>query len=291
MHQILLSVGFGLVTASVLAMAGVGMSLQFSVTNFVNFAYGDYATLGAYFALFAVEQLHLSIVPAAIASAVFMAATSVVLYRVVFRSFVRRRARNVTLLIVSVGISLALQGIISSIWGSGFQTYQLGSQAPIALGPIQLTGQQMVIIAVAILSLAGVHVLLRYTTIGKTMRAMSENKDLAEVSGINTSRVTDLTWMLSGILVGLAGVVLAINTSSFSPVLGTQFMFLVFAGVILGGIGKIYGAMIGALIIGISTEVAAGFVGSAYADAAAFGIMILLLLIRPNGLFAAKGRA
>lgn len=291
MDHILLSIGFGLVTASVLAMAGVGMSLQFSVTNFVNFAYGDYATLGAYMALFAVQQLHLPIVLSALVSGVALALISVFLYRLVFRSFVRKRSRNVTLLIVSVGISLALQGIISAVWGSGFQTYQLPSQQPIHLGPFQLTGQQLIIIGVAALALGGVHVLLRYTTIGKTMRAMSENKDLAEVSGINTSLVTDLTWVLSGLLVGVAGVILAINTSSFTPILGTQFMFLVFASVILGGIGKIYGAILGAIIIGVATEIAAGFVGSAYADAAAFGIMILLLLIRPNGLFAAKGKA
>jgi Branched-chain amino acid ABC-type transport system, permease components len=291
MHQILLSLGFGLVTASVLAMAGVGMSLQFSVTNFVNFAYGDYATLGAYVALFAVQQLHLPIVLATIVSGLIMALMSLLLYRIVFRSFVHRRARNVTLLIVSVGISLGLQGVIASIWGSGFQTYQLASQKPIEIGPFQLTGQQIVIIAVAVVALGGVHVLLRYTTIGKTMRAMSDNKDLAEVSGINTSRVTDLTWLLSGLLVGVAGVILAINTSSFTPILGTQFMFLVFAGVILGGIGKVYGAILGAIIIGVTTEIAAGFVGSAYADAAAFAIMIILLLVRPSGLFAARGRA
>lgn len=290
MHQILLSIGFGLVTASVLAMAGVGMSLQFSVTNFVNFAYGDYATLGAYVALFVVRK-HIPIVGAAVVSGLGMALVSLLLYRVVFKSFVKIRSRNVTLLIVSIGISLILQGAISSLWGSGFQTYGLATQKPIKLGPFQLTAQQLIIIAVALLALGGVHVLLRYSTIGKTMRAMSDNKDLAEVSGINTARVTDLTWLLSGLLVGVAGVVLAINTSSFTPILGTQFMFLVFAGVILGGIGKIYGAMLGALIIGLSTEVAAGYVGSAYADAAAFVIMIILLLVRPSGLFAAKGRA
>jgi branched-subunit amino acid ABC-type transport system permease component len=289
-HQILLSIGFGLVTASVLAMAGVGMSLQFSVTNFVNFAYGDYATLGAYVALFVVRK-HIPIVGAAVVSGLGMALVSLLLYRVVFRSFVKQRSRNVTLLIVSIGISLILQGVISSIWGSGFQTYGLASERPIKLGGFQLTAQQLIIIAVALVALGGVHVLLRYSTIGKTMRAMSDNKDLAEVSGINTARVTDMTWLLSGLLVGVAGVVLAINTSSFTPILGTQFMFLVFAGVILGGIGKIYGAMLGALIIGLSTEVAAGFVGSAYADAAAFVIMIGLLLLRPSGLFAAKGRA
>jgi branched-chain amino acid transport system permease protein/neutral amino acid transport system permease protein len=286
----MLSIGFGLVTASILALAGAGLSLQFSITNFVNFAYGDYATLGAYLVLIGVRQ-HVPFLAAAVASAIAMALLSLLLYRVTFRSFVRRRSQNVTMLIVSVGVSLAVQGMISAIWGSGFQTYQLAAQAPLSIGPFQLTTQQLVVIGVAVVGLLGLHVLLRYTTIGKSMRAMSDDKDLAEVSGINTGRVTDITWLLSGLLVGVAGIVLAVNTSSFTPLLGNQFLFLVFAGVILGGIGKIYGAMLGALIIGVCTEVAAGFVGSAYADAAAFLLMILILLVRPSGLFAAKGRS
>lgn len=290
MHQILLSIGFGVVTASVLALASVGLSLQFSVTNFVNFAYGDYAALGAYLALVAVQH-HLPIAVAAALAGGGMALVSLLLYRLVFRPFVRGGSRLLTILIVSVGLSLMLQGVMSAIWGSGFQTYGLTAQTPVHLGPVELTPQQLIIIAIAVSALVSLHLLLRYTTIGKTMRAMSDNRDLAEVSGINTTRVTDLTWLLSGLLVGVAGVVLAINTSSFTPVLGTQFLFLVFAAVILGGIGKVYGAMIGALIIGVTTEVAAGYVGSAYADAAAFGLMIALLLVRPSGLFAARGKA
>lgn len=290
MHQILLSIGFGLVTASVLAMAGVGLSLQFSVTNFVNFAYGDYATLGAYLALVGLRA-HAPIWAAALLSGCMLAAFSLIVYRLVFRSFVKKQSRHGTLLIVAVGLSLIVQGGISAIWGAGFQTYRLGAQRPLHLGPFLLSSQQLVIMGVAAASLIALHVLLRYTIIGKAMRAMSDNTDLAEVSGINTQRVTDITWLLSGLLVGVAGVVLAVNTASFTPLLGTQFLFLVFAGVILGGIGKIYGAMLGALIVGVSTEVAATYIGSAYSDAAAFLIMILILLIRPSGLFAARGRA
>lgn len=290
MHQILLSIGFGLVTASVLAMAGVGMSLQFSVTNFVNFAYGDYATLGAYLALVGL-RLHAPIWMAAVLSAVGLALFSLFIYRVVFRSFVKRRSRHGTLLIVAVGLSLVVQGTIASIWGSGFQTYQLHGGKPLHVGPFLLTAEQLLIILVAAIALTAVYSLLRYTMLGKAMRAMSDNSDLAEVSGINTQRVTDATWLLSGMLVGIAGVVLAINTASFTPVLGVQFLFLVFAGVILGGIGNVQGAMLGALIVGVSTEVAASYVGSAYSNAAAFLVMILILLIRPSGLFAARGRA
>ncbi len=290
MHQLLLSIGFGLVTASVLAMAGVGMSLQFSVTNFVNFAYGDYATLGAYLALIGI-RLHAPIWVAAILSAVGLALFSLLVYRVVFRSFVRLRSRHGTLLIVAVGLSLVVQGSISSIWGAGFQTYQLSTQTPLHIGPFLLTSQQLLIIAVAVVALASVYCLLRFTMVGKAMRAMSDNRDLAEVSGINTQRVTDVTWLISGALVGIAGVVLAVNTASFTPLLGVQFLFLVFAGVILGGIGHFHGALLGALIVGVSTEVASTYIGSAYSDAAAFLVMIVILLVRPSGLFAARGRA
>jgi branched-subunit amino acid ABC-type transport system permease component len=120
---------------------------------------------------------------------------------------------------------------------------------------------------------------------------MSDNVDLAEVSGIDTDRITDVMWLITGFLAGIAGVVLAINVSAFTPLLGAFFLFLVFAVVILGGIGQPYGAMLGALVIGIVTEVAGAYMDSAYSQAIAFLIMILLLLVRPQGLFASRGRA
>jgi branched-subunit amino acid ABC-type transport system permease component len=287
---LLLSVGFGLVTASVLALAGVGLSLQFGVTNFVNFAYGDYATLGAYIALL-LNAHGMSVYPAMLIAGGVVAVFAVIVNRVLFRPFLDARVPLLTMLIVTLGLSLIIQNGIQSIWGPNFQTYTVVQQTNIALGPFLFTGQQLLIMGVAALCLVGVYVLLQHTRMGKAMRAMSDNRELAEVSGIDTERVTDLTWLVSGFLAGVAGVVLAINVSSFTPLVGSLFLFLVFAVVIMGGIGKPYGAMLGALVIGLVTEVAGGFIDSAYAQAIAFVVMIVLILVRPQGLFASRGRA
>jgi branched-subunit amino acid ABC-type transport system permease component len=287
---LLLSVGFGLVTASVLALAGVGLSLQFGVTNFVNFAYGDYATLGAYIALL-LNAHGMSVYPAMLIAGGVVAVFAVIVNRVLFRPFLDARVPLLTMLIVTLGLSLIIQNGIQSIWGPNFQTYTVVQQTNIALGPFLFTGQQLLIMGVAALCLVGVYFLLQHTRMGKAMRAMSDNRELAEVSGIDTERVTDLTWLVSGFLAGVAGVVLAINVSSFTPLVGSLFLFLVFAVVIMGGIGKPYGAMLGALVIGLVTEVAGGFIDSAYAQAIAFVVMIVLILVRPQGLFASRGRA
>lgn len=290
MDTLLLSVGFGLVTASVLAIAGVGLSLQFGVTNFVNFAYGDYATLGAYSAYMFNSRgmnIYLAMVLAGIVVGVF----AVIVNRVLFQTFIDRKVKLLTLLIVTIGLSLVMQNGIQSIWGPAFQTYQAGTPTSISVGPFLFTGQQLVIMGVAVACMFGVHVILRYTRVGKAMRAMSDNTDLAEVSGIDTRRVTDITWLIVGFLAGIAGVVFAINVATFTPVLGSEFLFLIFAAVILGGIGKPYGAILGALVIGISTEVAGIYIDPAYADAVAFLLMIVILFVRPQGLFATQGKA
>jgi branched-subunit amino acid ABC-type transport system permease component len=287
---LLLSVGFGLVTASVLALAGVGLSLQFGVTNFVNFAYGDYATLGAYTAL-VLNENHVNLYVAMVVAGAVVALFAALMNRILFQRVLRRRVKLIILLIVTMGMSLAIQNLLQTIFGASFQTYTVASQTTLQIGPFLLTAQQLIIILVSVVCMLGVHVILTQTRIGKAMRAMSDNPDLAEASGIDTARVTDFTWLLTGFLAGVAGVVLAINTSTFTPTLGASFLFLVFAVVILGGIGRPYGAMLGALVIGIATEVAGAYMDSAYADAFAFLIMIVLLFFRPQGLFATKGKA
>ena len=290
MNTLFLAIGFGLVTASVLALSGVGLSLQFGVTNFVNFAYGDYATLGAYVALL-LNAHGMSVYPAMLIAGVAVGVFAVIVNRVLFRPFLDKRVPLLTLLIVSLGLSLIIQNGIQSIWGPNFQTYQVTQQTSLAIGPFLLTGQQLIIIGVAVVCLIGVYLLLQRTQMGKAMRAMSDNPDLAEITGINTERVTDITWLVSGFLAGVGGVVLAINVSSFTPLVGTLFLFLVFSVVIMGGIGKPYGAMLGALVIGLVTEIAGAYMDSAYAQAIAFVVMIAILLVRPQGLFASRGRA
>lgn len=290
MSLVLLSIGFGLVTASLLAVGGMGLSLQFGVTNFVNFAYGDFATLGAYIAL-VLNNVGLPIWLAGLGAGVFVAVFAMLMNRLIFQRVIARGRKLLILFVVTLGVSISLQNTLQAIFGPGFQVYDVPVEMPTNVGPFLLTTQQLVIIGIAAISMVSLHVILRYTRFGKAMRAMSDNRDLAEASGIDTVRVTDVTWLLSGFLAGITGAILALNVGAFTPTLGSQYLLLFFVAVIVGGIGRPYGAMLGAVIIGVSTELAAAFISTAYVYAIAFVVMIALLFVRPQGLLPARGKA
>lgn len=290
MALLLSGIVFGLITASVLAIASLGLTMQFGVTNFVNFAYGELLTSGAYFALIFNRSLHMNIWIAMLLAAVIVAIESFLLNRIVIQPFVNRKARLLILLVVTIGLQLFLENSIQAIWGAGFQQYHASAGTLLHLGPVLITVQQLLIILISAAVMVATHFLLKYTKLGKAMRAMSDDPELARVSGIAVKRVTDLTWLLSGLLAGGAGVILAINTNSFTPSLGANFLFVIFAAVIAGGIGNPYGAIAGAVVIGVVMEVSASYMDSAYKTVVAFAILIVVLLIRPEGIFRSRGR-
>lgn len=285
------AIGFGLVTASILALASVGLTIQFGVTNYINFAYGELLTFGAYFAWIANTQYGWNIWIALLVAALLVGIVAVILNLLILQPFIRRQYPILFMLVITFGLSLILANVILAIWGGDFRRYNVASDIQYNIGPFLLTGQQLVIIAIAIVSMLGLHVLLNYTKLGKAMRAMSDNATLARNCGINTDLITNFTWLLSGFLGGIAGVVLALNITSFQPAFGGDFLFVIFAAVILGGIGRPYGAIAGALVIGIVTEVSAVLLNSSYKNDAAFAILILVLLFRPQGIFTSEGKA
>lgn len=290
MSLLLMGIVFGIITASVLAIASVGLTLQFGVTNFVNFAYGELLTIGAYLAWIFNVQLHMNIWLSMLLSAIAVSIVSYLVNRLVIQPFVKRRAALLILLVVTIGLQLFMENGIQAIWGTGFYQFNATTSHPIHLGSVVITVQQIIIVVIALALMMGVHALLRYTKLGKAMRAMSDDSELARVSGIKVKRVTDLTWLLSGLLAGAAGVILAINTNSFTPALGSTFLFIIFAAVICGGIGNPYGAMAGAAVIGLAMEISASYMDSAYKTVIAFAILIIVLLIRPQGIFRSRGR-
>lgn len=287
-----LSVGFGLSTASVLAIAAVGLSLQFGVTNYINFAYGDFMALGA-FITFALnnEILHLNVWEAMVGGSLFMGIVAVILNRLLLGPFARRFSKSFYVLIVTFGLSLIMLNLISSIWGDNVRFYNMTIERVVHVGPMLLTKSQLVVMAISVLLMLGVHTMLKTTRLGKSMRAMSDNTTLAMTSGIDTKRITTITWFLSGTMAGLAGTVLSITEGNLTPASGELFLFVIFAAVIVGGVGSIYGAMAGAVIIGLATEVSAAFINPAYKLDIAFVILILTLLFRPHGVLARAGKA
>jgi branched-subunit amino acid ABC-type transport system permease component len=159
------------------------------------------------------------------------------------------------------------------------------------IGPFLLNKDQIIVMIISVAIMLGVHLMLKTTRLGKSMRAMSDNTTLAMTSGIDTRRITTITWFLSGVLAGVAGTVLGITESQLTPASGELFLFVIFAAVIVGGVGSIYGAMAGAVLIGLATEISAAYINPAYKLDVAFVFLILTLLFRPNGLFARPGKA
>jgi branched-subunit amino acid ABC-type transport system permease component len=285
-----LSVGFGFVTASVLAIAAVGLSLQFGITNYVNFAYGDFMALGGFFAYVVNnEVIHLDIWIALVIGSLAMGLLAVILNRLILDPFARRFSTPHYVLIVTFGLSLIMLNSEYSIWGAQVRFFNMPITVAMRIGPLRLTKNQLIVMGIAAALMLAVHTMLKTTRLGKSMRAMSDNTTLAMTSGIDTKRITTITWFLSGTLAGVAGTVLGISEGNLTPASGELFLFVIFAAVILGGIGSIYGAMGGALLIGLATEISAAFINPAYKLDIAFVILILTLLIRPSGLIARPG--
>jgi branched-chain amino acid transport system permease protein/neutral amino acid transport system permease protein len=281
------SIGFGLVTAAVLALASVGFTLQFAVTNVLNLAYGGVMIVAAY-AAYAVNNAGVNVWIAAIAGIAVGAVASVVLNTVVYTPFQRRGASPIAMVIVALGMTLILTFGTQALAGPTNVSYAMSQGATVKVGSIELTVVQLVIIALSIVVMLLVHALIRYSRLGKAMRATAANRSLARNCGIRTDRVVMSTWLISGALCGLAGVTFAIDSGTFGATSTDVFLVLILAAVFLGGPGEAYGAMLGALVIGLATEVSASLIVSSYKDVVAFVILLAMLTVRPNGLLGAR---
>ena len=292
MQQFWLAFGFGLVTASVLAIAAVGLSLQFGITNYINFAYGDFMALGSYITYeFNTGFMHINIWIALVAGSIGMGVIAVLLNRFLLSPFAKRFDKTFYVLIVTFGLSLILLNVVYSFWGANVRSYNMPIEKVLHIGPFLLTRNQLIVMAISIVLMLLASIMLKTTRLGKSMRAMSDNTTLAMTSGIDTKAITTITWFLSGMMAGLAGTVLAITEGNLTPASGELFLFVIFAAVIVGGVGSIYGAMAGAVLIGLATEVSAVYINPGYKLDVAFAILILTLLFRPSGLFARPGKA
>jgi branched-chain amino acid transport system permease protein/neutral amino acid transport system permease protein len=281
------SIGFGLVTAAVLALASVGFTLQFAVTNVLNLAYGGVMIVAAY-AAYALNHAGVNVWLAAIAGIAVGAGASVVLNSVIYTPFQRRGASPIAMVIVALGMTLILTFGTQALAGPTNVSYSMSQGATVKVGSIELTVAQLVLIALSIVVMLLVHALIRYSRLGKAMRATAANRALARNCGIRTDRVVMSTWLISGALCGLAGVSFGIDSGTFGATSTDVFLVLILAAVFLGGPGEAYGAMLGALVIGLATEVSASVIVSSYKDVIAFVILLAMLTVRPNGLLGAR---
>jgi len=281
------SIGFGLITAAVLALAAVGFTLQFAVGNVLNLAYGGVMIVSAY-AAYAVNQQGISVWIAALAAIAAGALVSVGLNQFVYRPFQRRGTASAAMVIVALGMTLILVFGTQALAGPTNVSFSMSQGATLQAGSFQLTVAQVAIIVLSAVTMVVVHMLMRYTRLGKAMRATAANRDLARNCGIRTDRVVTLTWLGTGALCGLAGAVFGMDAGTFGATSTDLFLVLILAAVFLGGPGQPYGAMIGAIVIGLATEISAAFIVSDYKYVVAFVILLGMLAVRPTGLLGAR---
>ena len=283
----LASLGFGLVTASVLAVAAIGFTLQFGVTDVLNLAYGAVMIAGAYLG-YVINQAGLNIWVGLVVAVAACSAGSVLLNAFIYAPFQRRGASPITMVIVSLGMTLIIEFGTQAIAGGTSVSYTMAQGPSVRAGGLVLTAVQLVVIGLSVLVMIGTHVLLRYTRLGKAMRATAANRSLARNCGIRTSRVITVTWAITGGLCGLAGVIFAMDAGSFDATSTDLFLILILAATFLGGPGQAYGAMLGAVVIGLATEVSAAYITPSYKYVVAFVALLLMLGVRPTGLLGAR---
>jgi neutral amino acid transport system permease protein len=283
----------GLVTGSVIAIAAVGVSLVYGILRLVNFAYGDFMAFGALAAYAFNGPLGLGMIPATLVGMLATAVLSLVLDVALWRPLRARRAGFMSLFLASIGLALVLRQVLLLAYGPQPQTYAVDQYKVYVIGSVRLSEPQFITIVVAAGAIGVIGVLLARTSVGRTMRALADDRALAAISGIHVGRVIRYTWLVSGLLAGLAGVLAGLVQSSFDPNFGFQLLLPVFAAVVLGGIGSAYGALAGGLVLGLAMELSTwpslfGGVDPVYKPVVAFAILAAALMVRPQGLF---GRA
>jgi branched-chain amino acid transport system permease protein len=309
----------GLVFGMAIGLAGIGLAMTYSILQFANFAHGDLITAGAFagwsvtfvmvgLGRFAAEVLVLVGEPARVSNelgiavtteplaivvglafaSIFAAGLALAIDRLVFRPM--RTQSGIALLIASVGVALALRQLIRFIYQPTTPPVVSSPEVtsvsiPLGTGSVSIGAHEATLFVGAAVLMIAVHVLLQYTKLGTAMRAMADNKALAQVTGIPTERVVFYTWLIGGALTGAAGYLLALEQGFLDLTLGWDLLLVIFAGVILGGIGSVYGAIAGGLVIGVVSELSVVWLPAEFTTLAAFLIMITVLLVRPSGIF------
>lgn len=289
---------WGIMLGGIIALGGIGLTLCYGVLKFPNFAHGEFLTLGAYITygvILAMPQTNpiwrfsfgWELLLGMLLAIVITAAVAVLLDKLLYRRLRFHGSPMVLLAMASLGMEFLLRGIVYLIWGSDYHFYYSGRANPAINFPlgIRVQADQLFVFALAVILVVALYWMLTRTRMGKAMRATADNPDLAQVRGINTERVIAWTWAIGAGLAAVGGVMYGL-ASQMRPDMGFLLLLPLFAAVIMGGIGSAWGALVGAIIIGVAMQLTSAFLNPTYGPAVAFALMVLVLLMRPQGLFS-----
>jgi len=274
----------GLVGAGYFAFGAVGLTLVYGVLHLVNFAHGDILTFGTFVAL-GVTALGVPFWPAAAVAMIVTAVIAVLVDRIVWEPMRRAQTSTLQLFLVATGLALVLRYSIQFFAGGQVRTVGPDTTSSIDVGPWHLGSLQLVVMLLGLVTILLTGIGLRHTRLGKEMRAVADNIALAEVTGIDTLRTIRVTWLVSGALAALAGILYAASIGTINPNFGFTILLSLFAAAVLGGIGNAYGALAGGIVIGLSQEWSTLFFNPRWKPAVGFAILILTLLLMPRGIF------
>jgi neutral amino acid transport system permease protein len=279
----------GLSLGAVYALGAVGLTLVYAILRLVNFAHGDFLTFGAYMAYLVNVTWGLPLILGIFFAMATTALLGIFLERVMWGPMRARGAGVLQLILMSIGLALVIRYVIQYIWSTEIRFLDVNVTDTVNFLGLRIGQTKLIVIVVGIVVLVVIGLMLRYTLLGKRMRALSDNLELAETAGIDTSRVILWTWIFAGGLAGLAGVMAAMTTD-IRPELGFELLVIIFAAVVLGGIGDAFGALAAGLVLGVVIEWSTLVIDARWKTFVGFVILIIALVIRPQGIFG-KSRA
>jgi neutral amino acid transport system permease protein len=275
----------GCVSGSYFALGAIGLTLVYGILKLVNFAQGDFLTFGAYIAFYFNVTIGMPIIAALLFAVAATAALAVFLELIMWRPMRRKKAGLLQLLLMSLGLAFVLRNMIQFVAGTQPRSLDVNVTDSISFFNLTIGRTELYVLITAVVVLLAVAYVLRATSLGRQMRALADNFDLAETTGINTGRVVIVTWILAGGLAGLAGVLVVAASGGLSPNTGFFILLPLFAAVVLGGIGNAFGALAGGFVIGLTQEWSTLVISSEWKVAVSFVVLILVLLVRPQGIF------
>jgi neutral amino acid transport system permease protein len=275
----------GLVAGSYFALGAIGLTLVYGILQLTNFAHGDLLTLGAYVAYIFNVSNGMPFVVAMAISIVLVALFAIVTELVMFKPMRKKRAGILQLILMTIGLAFVIRYMIQLFAGTEQRKLDVNVTDTINFIGLSIGRTQLIVVIVGLVVLTAIAMMLRYTSLGRQMRALADNFDLAETTGIDTGRIVIYTWMLSGALAGLAGVMVAASIGSFTPNTGFTILLSLFAAVTLGGIGNAFGALAGGMVIGITQEWSTLVIDAEWKVAISFLVLIIVLVVRPQGIF------
>jgi len=274
----------GLSLGAIYALGAVGLTLVYGILKLVNFAHGDFLTFGAYMAYLVNVTWGAPLVVAIFWAMLMTAVLGIALERVLWAPMRAKHAGLLQFLLMAIGLAFLLRAVFQWFWGTEIRSLDVNTTSSVEILGLRIGQTELIVVIVGITVLVAVGLGLRMTLLGKRMRALSDDLELAETAGIDTRRVILWTWEFAGGLAGLAGV-MAASVTSLYPEMGFELLLPIFAAVVLGGIGDAFGALTAGIVIGVMTEWSTLIIDARWKTAVGFLVLLTALIVRPQGIF------